>query len=41
MRKKLVQMALIYTSALPSVIGGKQGTSAVISSPGCDLVNLP
>lgn len=39
--KKMVQLALIHASALHPVIGGEHSTSAVISSPGCALVNLP
>lgn len=35
-----MQLALIHASALCPVIGGEQGTSVDISSPGCDFVNL-
>lgn len=39
-RQEWVQLALSDASALHPVIGGKQETSAVISSPGCSLVNV-
>lgn len=39
-RKEQMQLSLIHAFALHPVIGGEQGTSAVISSPGCSLVRV-